>query len=271
MKKIICALLVSVMLLSLAACSSSDGSDYEQIKESGKLVIGITIYEPMNYYESDGVTLTGFDTDFAEAVCEKLRLEPEFRVIKWDAKETELKSKNIDCIWNGLTILEERRANMDFTDPYLVNRQVAVINKDDASKYTDKESLASTDVIITAEAGSAGETSISEDDSLSKATYISSETQQAALISLASGNSDIAIVDYTTAEANCGKGDYTDLMILEGVEIPDELYAIGYRLGSDMTERTNDIIAELIEDGTLEAIAEKYDLLEEYNAALGDN
>ena len=266
MKKIICAVMALLMLLSLAACTSSDKSDYEQIKESGKLVIGITIYEPMNYYGKDGKTLTGFDTDFATAVCNELGIEPEFRVIDWKTKETELKSKNIDCIWNGLTILEERKENMSFTTPYLVNRQVAVINKEDAEKYATKTALES--AIITAESGSAGETSIGEDASLSKATYIASETQQAALISLNAGNSDVAIVDYTTAEANCGKGDYQDLMILESVEIPDELYAIGFRLDSDMTEKTNEIISKLISNGTLKEIAEKYDLVEEYEAAV---
>ena len=78
-----------------AAASSAD-SDYAYITGNGKMVIGITYYEPMNYKAEDG-SLTGFDTEFAEAVCAKLGVTPEFQEIDWDMKETELKSRNIDC------------------------------------------------------------------------------------------------------------------------------------------------------------------------------
>ena len=121
-----------------SAASAAD-SDYAYITGNGKMVIGITLYEPMNYKAEDG-TLTGFDTDFAQAVCDKLGVTPEFQEIDWDMKETELKSQNIDCIWNGLTVTEERRENMDFSKTYLLNKQCVVINSADASVYTDAAS-----------------------------------------------------------------------------------------------------------------------------------
>lgn len=86
---------------------AAGGSDLAYILDKGTLVIGITIFEPMNYYEGD--TLAGFDTEFAEAVCAELGVTPEFVVINWDTKETELAAKTIDCIWNGLTISDARR------------------------------------------------------------------------------------------------------------------------------------------------------------------
>lgn len=245
---------------------TSGDSDYEYITGNGKMVIGITYYEPMNYKAEDG-TLTGFDTEFAEAVCEKLGVTPEFQEIDWDMKETELKSRNIDCIWNGLTVTEERRANMDFSKTYLINKQCVVVKKENAAEYTDTASLSG--AMLSAESGSAGETAISSDENLSKASFTASNSQQDALIALNAGNYDAIVIDYTMALSSCGSGDFADLQIIDGIQLANEEYAIGFRTGSDMTARVNEVIDELIADGTLETIASHYDgLTELYNAAV---
>lgn len=101
-------------------------SDWAYIKQKGELVIGITLFQPMNYFDEAG-ELTGFETEFAKAVCEKLGVKAVFQEISWNAKETELQAKNIDCIWNGLTITEERAAAMSITIPYMRNKQVLVV------------------------------------------------------------------------------------------------------------------------------------------------
>ncbi len=101
-------------------------SDYAYITGKGKMVIGITYFAPMNYENENG-ELVGFETEFAKAVCAKLGVEPVFQEISWSAKETELASKNIDCIWNGMTITEERQENMSVSIPYMQNKQVKVV------------------------------------------------------------------------------------------------------------------------------------------------
>ncbi len=103
-------------------------SDYDYIMNKGELVIGITYFAPMNYKNEDG-ELIGFETEFAKAVCEKLGLTAKFVEINWNAKETELAAKNIDCIWNGMTIDDDRKANMSITIPYMQNKQVMVVKK----------------------------------------------------------------------------------------------------------------------------------------------
>lgn len=103
-------------------------SDYDYIMNKGELVIGITYFAPMNYEDENG-ELIGFETEFAKAVCQKLGLTPKFVEINWNAKETELAAKNIDCIWNGMTIDDERKANMSITIPYMQNKQVLVTKK----------------------------------------------------------------------------------------------------------------------------------------------
>ncbi len=272
MKKLLAMMLSLLCIFSLAACSAgkttdgADGaSDYDYIAANGKLVIGITLYEPMNYNDENG-ELTGFDTEFAQAVCEKLGLAPEFQVIDWDMKESELSSRNIDCIWNGLTVTEERRENMDFSTSYLTNKQCLVINSSNAGTYTDTASLAS--AMLSAEGGSAGEDAVSSDANLSQASYTASDSQASALLALKSGNYDAIVIDYTLASASVGSGDYAELMIVDGVQLADEEYAIGFRLGSDMTAKVNAIIQELINDGTLASLAEKYDMTELYEGAL---
>jgi len=105
-----------------------ENSDWEYIKNKGELIIGITYFAPMNY-ENDKGELVGFETEFAKAVCEILGVTPKFVEINWSAKETELQAKNIDCIWNGMTIDEERKQNMSITIPYMENQQVMVVKK----------------------------------------------------------------------------------------------------------------------------------------------
>ena len=103
-------------------------SDWEYIKNKGELVIGITYFAPMNYENENG-ELVGFETEFAKAVCEVLGVNAKFQEISWSAKETELVAKNIDCIWNGMTITDERAEAMSITIPYMANKQVMIVKE----------------------------------------------------------------------------------------------------------------------------------------------
>ncbi len=107
---------------------SETNSDWEYIKQKGELVIGITYFAPMNYKDANG-ELVGFETEFAKEVCKILGVEPKFQKIDWNSKETELAAKSIDCIWNGMTIDEDRLANMSITIPYMTNKQVMVVKE----------------------------------------------------------------------------------------------------------------------------------------------
>ncbi len=238
------------------AAPADTDSDLAYIMDKGTLVIGITAYAPMNYYDENG-KLIGFDTEFAEALCAELGLTPEFIIIDWDSKELELKSKKIDCIWNGLTIKEDRRENMDFTTAYLMNEQVVVIRAEDAALYTDLSSFSGVSVV--AEVGSAGEDTVYTD--MPDAVFTGVTAQSDALLEVKAGTADAAVIDYTMATAMTGEGtDYSELMIVEGIDLMDEEYAIGFRLGSDMTAKANEIIEKFLADGTLSELAEKYEM-----------
>ncbi len=151
-----------------SAKAPEDTSDFDYIKQNGKMVIGYTIFEPIAFEENG--ELVGFDIELAKEVCDKLGVEAEFVVIDWPQKEALLSAKTIDCIWNGLTINDERKAAMEISIPYLNNKQVAVIRKEDAELYKSTDDMS--DAIISAESGSAGEDCIvSSEENKQKASF----------------------------------------------------------------------------------------------------
>ena len=255
MKKIVAFVMAAAMCLSLCACGAKpSASDLEAIKAKGEMVIGYTVYEPMNYTDENGV-FTGFDTELATAVCAKLGVTPKFQEINWDTKEVELNAGTIDCVWNGMTITEERQANMEVTDPYVLNAQVVIMLKDAA--YEGTASLAGKTVC--AELGSAGQTTIEEDENLSKATFVPKTVQTDCLMEVAAGTCDAAVLDITLAQAMIGEGtDYANLVIVD--QLAEEYYGVAFRKGSDACAATNAAFDELTADGTMAALAEKYSL-----------
>ena len=244
---------------SADASASAADSDLACVLGNGKMKIGYTVYEPMNYTDANG-EFTGFDTEFAEAVCEKLGVAPEFVEINWDTKVVELDAKSIDCIWNGMTITDDLKQNIAVSDPYVKNMQVAVIKSANADKYTDVASLASASLV--AEAGSAGQSVIEDEaNGLSGASLTTVTKQTDALLEVASGASDAAILDWTLAKSMIGEGtDFADLVMIDGLALSVEEYGIGFRKDSDLCDKVNEIRGELIADGTLPALADKYGL-----------
>ena len=252
-KKLLSVLLVLAMFAG-SGMAMAEESDLHYVQDKGKLVIGYTVYEPMNYTDEKGI-FTGFDTELAMAVSKELGLVPEFVEINWETKEIELAAISIDCIWNGLTISDERKANMEITDAYLQNAQVVVMKA--GSEYIDTSSLLGKTVV--AEAGSAGETTVKEDDNLMQAEYIAKEVQTACLMEVAAGTADAAVLDLTLAKAMIGDGtDYANLVIVDSLAV--EEYGVAFRKGSDLAEAVNETFVTLKQNGTLDELAEKYGL-----------
>mgnify|MGYP000138247914 FL=1 len=260
MKKVLSAFLTLTLLLltlSLSSCSS-EKTDLEYIKDKGEMIIGITYFKPMNYFEND--ELVGFETEFAKAVCAELGVTPKFQEIDWNAKETELNAKNIDCIWNGMTITDERKEAMDISIPYMNNKQVMVVKKGNENKYTTPESLK--DAKVVAEAKSAGADVAKTDEFFKLASYTDVDSQAKVLLEVKSGVADIGIIDYVMTIGSIGENtDYSDLVIVEGKSFADEQYGIAFRKNSPETlKAVNEAIEKLRKNGTLLKIAEKYNL-----------
>lgn len=260
-RKVLSMLLCAgIVVTMLAGCgskgnSNSDGdaaeaSDMDYVKEKGTLVVGITNFEPMDYKDAGGEWI-GFDADLAKQFAEELGVDVEFVEIDWDNKILELEGQTIDCVWNGMTLTEEVTSAMECTDAYLENAQVVVVPSDVADQYQDEDSLA--DLSFAAEAGSAGEEELE-----ARGLNVTPVTAQAdALMEVAAGTSDAAVIDLLMAAAMIGEGtSYSDLTYT--VHLNSEEYGVGFRKGSDLAAELNDFFAKVYEDGSIQELAEKY-------------
>ena len=274
MKKLVALLLVMVMAFGLVARTTApqgnnqtdpagsgavEGteaveSDKAYVLDKGKLVVGITDYAPMDYKDENG-EWTGFDAEFARMFAEELGVECEFYVLAdWGKKFIELETKNIDVVWNGMTITDEVKLNSNCSDPYVMNAQVVVMKADKVAQYTTAESMK--ELTFAVENGSAGQDAA---EAIEGATVVAVQDQAAALMEVAAGTSDACVIDITMANAMTGEGtDYANLA--KGINLTEEEYGIAFRVDSDLTAEINAFMDKLIADGTLQALAEKYEL-----------
>lgn len=253
MKKIISLILSAMLLvgatLGLASCGQSD---IQAIKDSKKIVVGVTVYPPMDYIDEETGEWTGFDADLAKMFADSLGVNCQIVIIDWNNKVAELKSNQIDLIWNGMTATDELGAEIDFSVSYAKNAQVAVAKKDSG---ITKDSVASSKVAV--ENGSAGETVAR--DTVGATTIIEkSDGQVGALNEVLAGTSDVAIIDLTMAQSLVGKDGYASLEIIEGASYGDEIFAVGLRKGSDLKAELDAFLKAKYADGTITSLAEKY-------------
>ena len=271
MKKIISVVLAVLMIAGCMACFAScgDKTDFEKIEKKGEMVVGYTVYAPMNYYDANGDLeadesgeFIGFDTELAKLVGEKLGVTVKFQLIEWGNKYAELNSGAIDCIWNGFTSNAkdddgiERKDKVDFTYAYLDNAQCVIVNKNKVADFTGAASLQGKKGA--AETGSAGETyakSVTDADKV-----IGKTSQMDTFIELKSGAVDFIVVDVLLADKIVGKGDYAELAKATAITIDTEVYSIGCRKDSDFDEKINEALVELLNEGKIEELATKYNV-----------
>jgi len=253
MKKILCLALALVMCACmLVGCGKDD-----------TLVCGVTIFENMNEKDADG-NWTGFESEFAMEVGKIIGMKVEFQEIDWGQKYNELNSGAIDCIWNGFTANstdtdangnEVKRSDLvDFSYGYMLNQQCVVVKKADLDSYPDADALKGKKACV--EDGSAGAAyakTVTDEDLIS-----TTPAQAKAFTELKAGAVDFIVVDIILAQNLCGEGDYDDLAIVEAIELESEIYAVGFKKGSDLTEKVNAAIKQLEESGKLAELAEKY-------------
>ncbi len=268
MKKLLALGLAILMAVGMLGMAAAEESDWEYIQNKGEIVVGMTIFAPMNYYV--GEDFVGFDTELTTAVFNKLGVSVKFEEINWDSKEIELNSKNIDCIWNGMCITEERKENMSMTNAYLYNTQAIVAKAD---KISDLLANGMKGVYVVAEQGSTGEgkltgyipddetVEVSAKEFFADCNYTPVDSMAKALMEVKAGTADVALVDSVCALAMVGEGtDYADMVVNLDNNFGLQEYGIAFRKGSDVTAKVNEAIVELTKDGTIAEIAARYGL-----------
>ena len=246
MKKL---LLVLAVVVALCSCAFAE-TDSEYVKAKGVLVVGITDFKPMDYKNEKGEWI-GFDADLAKAFAESLGVKIEFQEIEWNNKILELDGKNIDCVWNGMTLTPEVKSAMSTSNPYCNNAQIVVVPSAKAAQYDSLEAIK--ELTFAVEHGSAG----NEQAKANGLKCIEVQDQATALMEAASGTADGAIIDSLMAAAMVGKGTgYENLAYT--VALNSEEYGVGFRKGSDLTFMLNAFFEAGYADGSIAKIAETY-------------
>lgn len=279
MKKIFSILLaVSLAALAFAGCSGNQESgagssgnegstdsgtnisadlSLQKVKDKGQLVLGLDdSFPPMGFRDTDN-TIVGYDIDLAKEVTKRMGVELVITPIDWDYKERELNDGNIDCIWNGMSVDDERKEKMNLSEPYMENRQVVVTLS--ASGINDLAGLSGKSVLLQAGSTAVGALDSRKDvkDSVKEATEVPDNVQ--AMMELGQGTGDAVVMDEVVARYYISKSDNPDqFKILEEV-LSDEVYAVGFRKNDQsLRDEVQKILGEMKADGTLKTITEKW-------------
>lgn len=277
-KKIIAlvlAVLVAAIGFVLVACNKSEGaetttaagtsdeskavsadSDLEYVKSKGKLVVGITEFEPMDYKDKDSGEWIGFDADLAKAFAKELGVDVEFVEIVWDNKIIDLNGKNIDCVWNGMTLTDDVKAAMETSKAYCNNAQIVILPSDKVDSIKSVDDCKKLNFAV--ENGSAGK----DQAEANGFKYTEVEKQSDALTEVASGTSDAAIIDSLMAGAMVGEGTGFAKLTATDIKLNSEEYGVGFRKGSDLAAKLNEFFDKSLADGSMEELAKTYGVQE---------
>ncbi|NLW23254.1 MAG: amino acid ABC transporter substrate-binding protein [Tissierellia bacterium] len=254
-------LLVAISITALTGCSKSTASGqdiFEKVEEQGYIIMGLDdTFAPMGFRDNDG-NLVGFDIDLAREVFKRIGFEVKFQPIDWSMKETELNSGNIDLIWNGYSITEERMKKVNFTEPYLKNRQIIITLAD--SDINSKADLKDKKVAV--QNGSSTLDAIYKEPDIVE-TFQGGEpvlfdTNHEALMDLEAGRVDAVVSDEVLARYYISQKNPDDYKILDE-DFGEEEYGIGVRKSDkELLDLLNSTLDEMRKDGSYEAIYEKW-------------
>jgi polar amino acid transport system substrate-binding protein len=291
MKKLLIAILAIMLMLSFAACSAPASSDdstaseapaateapseepseapseapseepaedlsWQAIEDKGSFILGFDAgFAPMGFKDESG-EYVGFDIDLANEVASRLGLEIVFQPINWDTKEMELKNGNIDVIWNGLTITEERKENMLFSDPYMNNQQIIVVAAD--SGIASKADLAGKTVAAQVDSSAMEAINAEPDVKDTFSELIESPDYVEALMELKQGSVDAVVVDEMTGRYYVLADDPDNYIVLDDT-FGEEQYGIGFRLEDQaFRDKIQETLNAIIADGTAAEISQKW-------------
>ena len=259
MKKIICAVMMAAAVFALAGCKKSnkkaEGDAVAALKSRGVFVLGLDDSFPPLGFRSDDNEIVGYDIDLAKEVAKRLGVDFRALPIDWDAKEMELETGNIECVWNGFTITEERKNALSFTEAYLNNDQVLVVREDSGIN-----SLAdAAGKIIGIQSGSSAQEAVDDNAAFASsiAKTIMFKDNITALNDLDIGGVDGVVMDSVVANYSIAQTKKPFKVINES--LANEGYGVGFRKSEpELRDAVWNILKEMQKDGTVTAISQKW-------------
>lgn len=268
--KAIAVAVAAVLALGVAGCSSSsngssatsadngssvstEDQSLQKVKDAGKLILGLdATFKPMGYTDENN-EIVGFDIDVAEEVCNRLGVELVKQPINWDTLTTDLNVGKCDCVWNGLSINEERQEKMNLTEPYMKNAMVFVVKGD--STVEKMEDLKGKKISV--QNGSSAQTILEECEIKDDITISPIATNVEALQQLELGVVDAVFLDEVVADYEIKNSGKNYKKLAEGLE--EEEYAIAFRKGDQsLRDAVQQTLSEMKADGKLAEISTKW-------------
>lgn len=268
-KKLLLSLATMLMLsmLILTGCGGSsedaekesaaaDLTDWEYIENQGELIVGLDdTFAPMGFRDEND-ELVGFDIDLANAVGKELGVKVTFKPIDWDAKELELSSKKIDCIWNGMSINPEREEAMSLSSKYL-NNKIIVMTMDKKVQINKAEDLAKYNIATQADSAALDVLKKNKAYDTYKDKISDYKSYDEALLDMKAGRMDCVVIDQVLGEYKSTK--MKDKLYVCKYDFGDDFYVIGFRKeDTKLTEKVNDAIKSLVDSKEAGKISEKW-------------
>lgn len=267
-KKIACAAMAAMMLFAVGCGSSSSSSDsksgtssstggddnsLKKVQDAGKLVLGLdATFKPMGYTDEND-KIVGFDIDLAEEVCKRMGVKLETYNVNWDTKEQDLNAGTIDCIWNGLSVSDERKKQMLMSEPYMNNSMVFMVNKDSGVK--SKDDLKGKKIAV--QNGSTAQEILKDSDIGKESTMTELATNVEAIQQLELKMVDAVFLDSVVANYEITSTGKNYEVLADGLS--EEQYAVGFKLGAnELCKKVEDTLKEMKKDGKIEEISKKW-------------
>lgn len=245
-------IIAAIAIITTGCGKDKANSDWEYIKDKGTLVVGLDdTFAPMGFRDENN-EIVGFDIDLAKAVGEELGLKVEFKPIDWDAKDGELKSKKIDCVWNGMSWTKDRAKSMSLSYKYM-NNKIIVMSNDQNINITDSSELAN--YKIGTQADSSALDGLKKDKNFDKYKDNIKEYKDyaAAYLDMKSGRIDVMVIDKVMGEYTYPELKSSDYVFM------DDFYAVGFRKDDkELTSKVNEALKNILDSGKGKEISQKW-------------
>ncbi len=258
-KKILFALFALASTAALFALGGKEASgadnSLQKVLDSGKFVLGLDDAFPPMGFRDDNNEIVGYDVDLAREVTKRMGVKLALQPIDWNAKEQELNTGKIDCIWNGFTVTEERSKAMAFTKPYLKNAQVLVVRADSPVKAL--ADLKGKSVGLQAGSSAADALDGAAEFKASLKESVEFKDNLTALMDLEAKGVDAVVMDLLVANDNISRSGKAYRIL--GESLSPEDYGVGFRKNDlALRDEVQKQLEAMAKDGTLAAITVKW-------------
>ena len=245
-------LLISISIILTGCGQDKSKSDWEYIKDKGTLVVGLDdTFAPMGFRDEND-EIVGFDIDLAKAVGEELGIKVEFKPIDWDAKDGELKSKKIDCVWNGMSWTKDRDKSMSLSYKYM-NNKIIVMSADNNINIKDSSELSNYKISTQADSSALDGLKADKNYDKFKDNIKEYKDYAAAYLDMKAGRVDVMVIDKVMGEYTYPELKTSDYIFM------DDFYAIGFRKGDkELTAKVNEALKMIMDNGKGKEISQKW-------------